>query len=254
MRSYLKIAAALALVALIAVITYQYIRIKRLIDKGHKLSQSAQAFERIDPQADFSMLVIGDSGAFGVGAATPGESIIGKFGTAHPTISLENRGHNGDRVADLLETFQPASAAPGKTTQRYDLLLIQIGGNDVTHFTNLQQLEKDLGTLLDRAKMVSDHVYVLTSGDFVTAPLFPWPINYLFSWRYHRVRDLFLKTVPAHGATYVDIFSYEESHPVSGRDWDFYAADGFHPNGPGYQPWFEALEFTLKQSGFSVPR
>jgi lysophospholipase L1-like esterase len=249
MRSYLKIAAALALVALVAVITYQYIRIKRLIDKGQALAKTTQAFERIDPGADFSMLLIGDSSAVGVGAATPEESVAGRFGAAHPAISITNRGRNGERVSGLVRTFTPDVTKD----KHYDLLLIQIGGNDVTHFTNLKQVEADLKTVLERAKTISQNVFVINGGDFITAPIWPWPINRIFSWRYHKIRDLFLKTVPANGATYVDVFAYEEANPVPGPHWDFYAVDGFHPNGLSYQEWFKALEFTLEQSALKLP-
>ena len=105
-----KILVWILLGVVLAVVLYQAIRIRRLVLIGVDLAATAVAYEQHPENPALSILVVGDSSAIGVGASAPGESVAGRLGEYFPTATIQNRGISGQRLADLLVTFDPACA------------------------------------------------------------------------------------------------------------------------------------------------
>ncbi len=234
----LLVAAALALYLLISG-AFMYWRFK----VGQGLAQSAVAFQKPDSHAELRFLFLGDSTAVGVGASDPSKSLAGLFAKDFPTAQIENRGVSGMRVHGLLETFQP------KAGEHYDLVVINIGGNDIVHFTDPESYTLDIKTIFERARSVSENVVVLHGGDIVHVPFFPWPLGYVYLGRTEKLRGIFIQAASETGVNYIDIYSAEKTDPRSRVRSVWFAKDSFHPNNNSYQFWYEQIRKEMDRAG-----
>ncbi len=215
---------------------YEAVRVYSLANKSQGLIEKASAFTR--GEGARSMLVLGDSTAVGVGA-TPETSVPGRL-SLYLDASVENYSVSGARVADVV-----AQIEDGKK-EKYDVVLIQIGANDITHGTPPEDVRRDFGSILSKASSLSERVVVLTAGKVGDAPLIPWFARGHLNARTAKVRDVFMETTSRYQAVYVDIYSrelnFEDDVPR------FYASDQFHLSGDGYGEWFSIVrEYVEKE-------
>jgi len=166
----------------------QYMRI------GEVLADDAVPFERQAMVHAPAMLVVGDSTAVGTGATTPEASIAGRFGAAFPNISIVNRAANGARTLDVI--MQLAAVGAG----RYDLVLVQVGGNDVLRRTPLRALAPQVDALLGLARKLSSNVIVTTIPNLGLLPMFFPPVSWWVSRRSRHVNLEGAATLPLHAA------------------------------------------------------
>lgn len=131
------------ILSILSFIAWDIFETRRLIAIGLKLADNAIPFSR--DASGPKILVIGDSTAVGTGASASSTSLAGLLGSHYPSASIENRGINGSKTRDLL-TRNDLSG------DRYDLIMIHIGGNDTVRFTNLDELTKDIALVIDDAK------------------------------------------------------------------------------------------------------
>jgi lysophospholipase L1-like esterase len=120
-------------------------------------------------------------------------------------------------------------------------VVIQIGGNDIIRFTDLDAVKTNLDELLTKAKRLSSHVVLLHSGNVGLAPFFPVYIAPLFSWRTRQVRDIYIELAKAHQVVYIDLYTSHHNDPFSPNFQEFYAADLLHLNGEGYGVWYTRI-------------
>ncbi len=121
----------LFLLVLLVVVGYETIQTRKLIAIGVGLADNAVPFERILPDAEMQILVIGDSTAVGTGAQTPEASLAGLVGQTFPDASVRNLGVNGARTADLIPRLEKIQ------DQHFDLLMLHIGGNDTVYHSDV---------------------------------------------------------------------------------------------------------------------
>jgi lysophospholipase L1-like esterase len=130
--------------------------------------------------------------------------------------------------------------------KRYDVILVQIGGNDVTHFTSLTNLESDLRVVVNNAQEKSDRVILISSGKVGDAPFIPRLLAALFNHHYLQVRELFIRLATTMHVTYVDLLPVSDTF---GTDADkYYAADYFHPSSEGYALWYGVLKGVVTKT------
>jgi len=224
------------LLVVAAYVAYEYIRMSALIRVSGVLVAEAQPYQ--SGTGTVSVLVLGDSTAVGVGA-TSSESVAGRLG-AYLHASVENHAKSGAVTADLA-----GQIAQAKNT-RYDIVLIQIGANDIIRFhapsTTAAQLDAALASLQPK----SDRIVLLTAGKVGEAPLFPRLFGWLWTWQTARLREQFMTTLAKHNAAYVDL--YAKPDPFNADPARYYAPDGLHLTGDGYAFWFDALRETVHSS------
>lgn len=221
-----------ALAILLIYVAIEYLHTTRLIRIGEGLAAAAVPFSRQTTSSQ-RILIIGDSTAVGTGASSPETSLAGLLGNHYPNASIENRGVNGAKIADLKPRFESIA------NERYDLIEIHIGGNDIVRFTNVKDIEQDLNNVLAQAKKLSDNVILITSGNVGTSVLFPAPSRFLFTKRTRQVREIFIRVAKIHDVSYVDLFHEAAEDPFAKDPAKYYAADFFHPSDAGYQFWFD---------------
>ncbi|MFA7286828.1 MAG: GDSL-type esterase/lipase family protein [Patescibacteria group bacterium] len=229
--------AALLVIGLF--ITYQCVRTMRYIRIGRAIEQKTIPFSRSVESPQLRILVIGDSSAVGVGAGAPEESVAGRLGAFYPDAEIVNDGVSGARTAELI----PRLAA--RAGQHFDLVLLQIGGNDIVRLTDVDELAKSIEGVLDGAVAISDHVVLVSCGNVGTAKLFPPGVRAIHERRTRVVRELFMRTANEKRVPYIDLFREAYADPFAREPKRFYAADWFHPSGEGYGDWFGFIERAL---------
>ncbi|RYY84770.1 MAG: GDSL family lipase [Comamonadaceae bacterium] len=106
--------------------------------------------------AGATVLALGDSLTAGYGAA-PGQGWPEQL-AAITGWQLVNEGVNGDTSAGALQRLGPLLQG-----QRFDAILIGIGGNDMLRGVDAAQTERNLRALVDAARAHSTHVALLAT-------------------------------------------------------------------------------------------
>lgn len=232
--------AVLLLVVLSVVLYagYAAVRFGGKYQASKKLVREAQGFEREGGAPGPSLLVLGDSTAVGVGAASPKESVAGRLAEALDAGYVENRARSGALVADLASQIEKASRA------EYDVVLIQIGGNNIIRFHSPKAQAKLLEDALLKLPPAK-RIYLMSAGNVGAATLFPRALRSLYTpltRSYHRA---FGEVAARRRATYVDLYEAPQLDPFIREPGRYLAADGLHPSSEGYGLWF----MKLKESG-----
>lgn len=214
---------------------------------GRELSAAAEPFSQERVNAHYRVLVLGDSTAVGTGVLDPRQSVAGRLGGDFPTISITNDAVNGLRTNKLLDRLDAFEG------QRFELVIIHIGGNDILYLTPRGPVARDIREVLARAKMLADDVVVLTSGDIGKAPFFITPFDYLYSHRTKKIHDIIIAAADEAGAVWVPI-TVGEGATLHERIDGTYAVDLLHPGPKGYEGWYEALRIALDNAGIVVGR
>lgn len=231
------------IVIIIAVVFLCIIGLKTrsLIVIGTKLSENTLPFERFLPNATYQILAIGDSSGVGVGAKTPELSVIGRLARDIPSAGVTNLGVSGARTSELIPRLQRLQ------NKRYDLTVIQIGGNDIVRFTNYKKLNHDIREVLTLATNISDNVILLTSGNVGTSQLLPFGSRWIFTQRTKKVREIFIQASKDAKIPYVDIYGghVRDGDPYLTEPHIYYSPDRFHPSAKGYENWYSYVREIL---------
>lgn len=235
---YMKITIAI-LVAIVVYAAYQTIRTRYYISIGVGLADAAVKYEQHPANPTMRILTIGDSSVVGTGSTDPKLSVAGRLGADYPTADITNLGVNGTRTQELIERFK------GIQDQKYDLILIHTGGNDIVHFTSMADIESGLNQVLDVATAMSDSVIVLHGGNVGSSKLFPAPTRWIFTYRTKKVREIFMRVTAEKGVDYVDLFREGKTDPFAADPKKYYGADYFHPSADGYEDWYAGIKRFL---------
>lgn len=224
----------------------QVIRTKHFIRIGEGLAAEAapRAYEQHPENPSMRILNIGDSSVVGTGAEDPKLSVAGRLGADFPSADITNLGVNGTKTGELIERFQ------GIQDQRFDLIVIHTGGNDIVRFIPYEELERDLPQVLDLANNIGNEVVLLHGGNVGTSTLFPAPTRWIFTKRTAAVRDIWIQMSEEKGVHYVDLFRRGKDDPFWADPQKYYAADGFHPSDHGYGDWYAHIKEVLDEIGF----
>lgn len=87
------------------------------------------------------LLIVGDSTAVGTGASSPASSLAGLLAEQYPRLWIDNRARDGAKFADVLQQL----SGP----ERFDMVLVQAGGNDVIRMRGMDALREDIERVVD---------------------------------------------------------------------------------------------------------
>ena len=206
---------------------------------------SGWPFERILPAAN-SLIVLGDSTAFGTGATRPERSIAGLFGAAYPDWSVRVVAKNGLFI-DQLPPMMPVVDG-----RRFTLAVIIIGGNDVLQFSTPAQMAAVIDDVLRRVKQLSHRVVLVGQGNLGASLIFSRWFAKRLTARSQTLRQIYRTVTDRYGAIFVDLYTEAADHPWRHEPQRFYAADFFHPTDDGYAMWFANIQHALRERGWGV--
>ena len=224
--------------ALVAYSLFQSVRSFLLVRKSLKLVEQSRRFERGMPHAGLRILVIGDSTGVGTGTQ-PHSSIAGRLASDFPQASIQNGSANGWKVADALGHF------PDVAAKSFDIVLLQIGANDIMRGTPLAEFSGALDALFKKSVAAGKRVFALHSGNIGLAPFFPWPLSMLMRARTLLYRSEYWRIAEENGVRYVDLFHEAADDPFQGKR-EFYASDLLHLSAKGYDEWYRAVRKEME--------
>jgi lysophospholipase L1-like esterase len=210
----------------------------RAVVQGRGLAQQALPFESHPLAPRARVLLLGDSTGVGVGAGRPEGSLPGLLAAEFPAVQIVNRCQNGARVADTLQQLAPLAAAG----ERFDLVLLLVGGNDVMKLTSQQRLRVDAQALLQALQPLARCTVWMGSANIGGAPPIQRPWSWWLSWRTRRVMRLLAAQARAHGVLFIDFFRPLRRDLFARHAGTFFAEDGVHPSAMSYRFCFELLK------------
>lgn len=206
-----------------------------------ELAARAQAFTAAPAQPERSLLVVGDSTGLGTGADSPQDSVAGRIGAAHPRWLIDNLAENGAKAADVVKQLEGVH-------QRYDLVLVMAGGNDVMRLTSANHLRQNLVHMVRLAQGHAPTVVLMPMGNVGHAPFFFSPVSWLMSRRSKELHAMVQQIASESGARYVRLLQPAKTDPFALEPKKMHAADGLHPSSQGYAEWYSEL---VRQGGLA---
>jgi lysophospholipase L1-like esterase len=215
----------LALLVLLAVSAWR-------VAQAAALARESEPLQHRPDDVRLRLLVVGDSTAVGTGASSAAHSLAGLLAAAYPHLAIDNRARDGATFADVIGQL----AGPG----RYDLVLVQAGGNDVIRLRDLDQVRADVDRVAALARERSDAVLLMPAGNVGNARFFWPPLSWWMTARARRLHAIVQEVAVRRGAVYVDLYEDAADDPFVTRP-GLYARDGLHPSDAGYRVWWREL-------------
>jgi lysophospholipase L1-like esterase len=216
------------------------VRLALRLRQAARLCRHSRPFEAAPARPAARLLLVGDSTAVGTGASTPEASVAGLIARHHPGVHIVNRARVGARFADIARQLDGA--------ERFDIILILGGGNDVIRLTDARSLQASIGRALHKARTRADCVVLMPAGNVGNTPLFPRPWAWLMTRRSRQLHAMVRAAAASAGALYVNGYKERADDPFVRQAQRLNARDGLHPSDEGYRLWFEALQL---QAGLS---
>ncbi|MFN3811042.1 MAG: SGNH/GDSL hydrolase family protein [Roseateles asaccharophilus] len=200
------------------------------------------------------LLIVGDSSAAGVGAASQDEALAGQLSRALAQrlggqLRWQLLGCSGHTTAQALAQLRQAQGL-----QPADAMVTALGVNDVSAGLGpecwLQQLAQLHALAVERAGVrYTLHSAVPPMHDF---PLLPQPLRWWMGDRAASLNQALAQQLQACGDRGMESFALprQGGHALP----DLMAADGFHPGPAGYALWAEALAERLAREWQAVGR
>ncbi len=223
------------------VITYDFIRMYSLFQKTVELEKKISPFERIKINSNSRILILGDSTAVGVGAEKNEDSIAGRLDVKYPDAEIINLAVSGLKIKGLEEIISKIDVK-----ESFDIIIIQIGANDIIRFTSLNNIEIGINRILSMSEKFNGKVVFLHSGDIGKSLFFPWYIRPLLSSRSLSVKNIYQNAAASHSADYVNLIDSPSVSEIDKNTKLYYSADLLHLSGEGYALWYkEIIRFVI---------
>lgn len=193
------------------------------------------------------LLVIGESTVAGLGARTHERALAGRFAhwlsrTVNRTIRWRAIGRNGVTARETLDKLVPLIGPE----ERFDYILLGLGGNDVLKITSPKRFRRDMSDLLARLReLFPDAVIFISNCPMIKySPVLPQPVKGIL-WHLSKMHDANMRDLTAD----LDrVYYYPQPAEI---EIDGFFADGIHPSEKGYDDWARAMTeyFTPRLRG-----
>jgi len=212
---------------------FQFISIQ--FYKG-KVDYGIQPWQQHNPSAKMKVLFAGDSTAVGIGATDNAMSTSGWFSKDFPDAHVENHSRSGLRLGGLIVILNDLQG------KKFDIAILQIGANDIIRFTSFKKIENNLQQVLRLTRKIAKNIIILHSGDMGEVRIFLWPLNWIYTQRTLKMREIYRAASRNADISYVDIYTLNKKIKNPQQK---YAKDKFHLNDQGYNTWYTYIKSKL---------
>lgn len=219
-------------------LAYSYYNFNSLIRKSKILSSNTTPYEYFNLENTKSMLIVGDSTSYGVGASDKNESLIGLISGDHRDYNITNKSVSGLRTHQLINILR-------EIDESYDVVVISIGSNDVTRYTNLFLLREDLNQVFIESKRVGQKVIVTLPGSIGSSRILPRPITLTWEIYFDKMREVFIRASKDSNVIYTEYYIEKSIDPFYTKQVEYHADDSFHPSSIGYKAWYYEIKDDL---------
>jgi len=182
-----------------------------------------------------SILIIGDSTGYGTGANQPSESIAGRLGADYPGYVISNNSVNGRKIAGAREV-----AAGLSEYVTYDLVVLQIGANDLIAGRELGAVVADMQQLIEQITPHTNQLVIITSGNIGATPAFGCAqakqlekSSRAYTQQMENLSQSYQNTA------FVPLFDEPVDDPFVKHPDIYTSIDGLHPTSAGYGIWYQ---------------
>ena len=182
------------------------------------------------------LLVIGESTVAGLGAGTHEMALTGQFARALSdhigrAVQWHVVGKNGVTARQAIDELVPRIP-----DERFDHILVGLGGNDVLKLSSPRKWRRDMTELLDllRGQYPDAVIFLSNCPMIVASPIMPQPIKTIL-WELSKMHDANIREFTSS----MDRVFYDPQ-PI-GFHSDGFFADGIHPSEQGYADWAAAM-------------
>jgi len=185
---------------------------------------------------EVKLLVLGESTVAGLGARTHELALGGQFAKGlnqriGKTVNWTVVGRNGVTARRTIDELLPLVPK-----ERFDYVLLGIGGNDVMKLSSPKKWRRDMLELIGLVREANPDAVIFISNCpmIVHSPILPQPIKGIL-WRLSQMHNANILEFTA-GMDRVHYYP----QPVD-VDFDGFWADGIHPSEQGYRDWAAAM-------------
>src|SRR5258708_7376445 len=182
------------------------------------------------------LFVIGESTVAGLGARTHELALAGQFAKQlsehiHRPVEWKVLGRNGVTARRTIDELLPQMP-----DERFDYILVGLGGNDVMKLSSPVKWRLDMTELLGilRSKNPEAVIFLSNCPMIVYSPIMPPPIKTIL-WELSKMHN---ENIKEFTRDMDRVFYYPQ--PVDVRLEGFFA-DGIHPSEQGYADWSAAM-------------
>lgn len=234
---------------------------------GHSKDDPFPVDGRYEPTAPrdhavVRMVMLGDSGAAGLGAAEPADTpaVMVAHGLADATgrpVELRNLAVVGARTSDVLP--QVAAALEVFDGTGPDVAVVMVGANDVTHQVSARTSVRNLTAVVSALRESGCTVVVACCPDMGTVEPVPNPLRVIGRRLSRTLAAAQAMATEAAGGYPVELGALLGPE-FAAEPGAYFSADRFHPSSVGYRRAAEVILPTLlhavavEQSGADVQR
>ena len=182
-----------------------------------------------------TLLVLGDSTAVGVGATDKNDSVPALVASKIGATYTENYAVSGAEVGQLDDQIKHIKR------DRYDMILVQIGANDILARNDVLVVSIDLERVLTDLKSKTNKLVFLTAGNMGDPEVIPFFLKSYYTNLTLSYHSSFEKIAEKLGITYVNLYEDASIDPFTLDPDTYYASDKFHPSSAGYAHWFKKV-------------
>lgn len=195
-------------------------------------------------------LILGDSTAVGIGGTVDNGIAVQTarhLETGH-RVELLNLAVSGARISDVLDQQLPRLGG-----FKPDLVLLDVGANDVTHLTSARSAERAVRRIVEQLIARNCDVRIVVTGapDMTTPPRIPRLLRGLAGSRTRALNTVFQRETARYQLTFAPIAA--ETGPLFAKDRTLFSDDDFHPNDRGYATWIAVIDSALDRALATQP-
>ena len=217
-------------------------KVVRSLRLSRDIVSAASPFEQRPAKPSLRVLIMGDSTGLGVGAQA-GQSLAALLAADRPDAEVLNVSRSGARLADI--TNQLRHLPRSKDKERWDLVLLHVGGNDIFRGASPARMRRDAEVLLSKLVSQARHVAWLGPPNIGLLPAFVPPFSWLLSRRSVLACALFKQCADRFGVRFVDFCEPRDKAFFSSDPARFIAPDQVHPTDETYRHCYGQLKQRL---------
>src|SRR5687768_1758669 len=187
-------------------------------------------------ESPVKLFVIGESTVAGLGARTHEQGLAGRFAQQLSArlgkpVRWHVVGKNGVTAGRTIDELLPLMP-----DEKFDFVLVGLGGNDVMKLSSPRKWRRDMIRLLGliREKNPEATVFITNCPMINYSPVIPNPIKFLL-WELSKLHDANIREFTADMDR---VFYY---HQPTDLTLEGFFADGIHPSEQGYADWSAAM-------------